>query len=422
MPKLDLSRDRSVKAIKVDPANKIDYSDASLPGFVLRVSPSGRKTWCVVYRPKSGPKKGKQRRYLMEPVYPALNCADARKQAGDILAAIAEGHDPVEERAVTKTAPAPPKPATFDQTVDKFVEVYAKPRQRTWEETERTLKKSCAPWLDRPFSEITKADAYDLLEGYVADGHPYKAVRTLSWLRTLWRWAARRDIVEAPIMDMVELHVDKRVRDRVYSKNEIKALWAAADKLAAKDGKGVEHPDVHCAAYLKLLLLLGVRKSELAGMRIGELDDPEKPTLWIVPHERTKTKKTRTSKRAYLVPLPPLAQRVLRSLPRVEVGLVFPGRRIGQPMKPGSALMRRIREASGVADFSFHTARHTITTWLQEQGHSEFERGLILNHADSGVTGGYSHSYPVELKRELLAKWAKHVEGIVAPEGAAVLL
>jgi hypothetical protein len=36
---------------------------------------------------------------------------------------------------------------------------------------------------------LTKADAYDLLEGFVAVGHEAKARKTLSWLKTLFRWA-----------------------------------------------------------------------------------------------------------------------------------------------------------------------------------------------------------------------------------------
>jgi hypothetical protein len=46
-----------------------------------------------------------------------------------------------------------------------------------------------------------------------------------------------------------------------------------------------------------------------------------------------------------------------------------------------------------------------VATWLEKQGHSEWERGLVLNHSDSGVTAGYSHGYPLDRKRELLEKW-----------------
>jgi hypothetical protein len=65
--------------------------------------------------------------------------------------------------------------------------------------------------------------------------------------------------------------------------------------------------------------------------------------------------------------------------------------------------------------------RHTIATFLQEKKHSEWERGLVLNHSTSGVTAGYSHGASTDLKRDLLDKWAKHVEGLGSPTGAALL-
>ena len=74
-------------------------------------------------------------------------------------------------------------------------------------------------------------------------------------------------------------------------------------------------------------------------------------------------------------------------------------------------------------DFKLHTFRHTIATYLENSGRSEWERGLVLNHSGSGtVTGGYSHGYPLDLKRALLTEWAEHVERVVSPaEGVAQL-
>ena len=412
MPRLDLSKMRSVDALKPPKAGSVDYFDTSFPGFALRVTASGVKTWYVFYRVQDGPDKGRLRRHRLEPRYPALTCKAARESAGDVFARVSAGEDPAAERqAQKKAAPLPRRQdKTFGEVVDEFIEKYAKPRQRTWKETKRTLVVNCAEWLDWPIREIKKADAYDLLDGFVAAGTGYKAARTLGWLRTLFRWAWRRDIVDTPIMDAVEIDFEETHRTRFYSDQEIKAIWLAADELAPVEG-----------GFVKLAMLLGVRKTELAGMRRSEFNDAAKPTVWTVPHERVKIKKSAKKERCYVVPLPALAQRIIRGLPKVHDDLVFPGRHIGKPMTPGSPLQTKVREHSGINDWTYHTCRHTVSTWLQNEGYAEYDRGLVLNHADSSVTAKYSHGFPVERKRELLESWADHVASLIETKGVTRL-
>ena len=156
-------------------------------------------------------------------------------------------------------------------------------------------------------------------------------------------------------------------------------------------------------------------------MRRSEFDDPKDPRLWTIPQQRTKATKRTTRERVYLVPLPPLAQRIIKSLPLLDVDLVFPGRHQGKPIDPGTWLKAIVQENSGVKDWTYHACRDTIATWLQDQGHSEYERGLVLNHAERSVTADYSHGHALEHKRMLLEKWADHVAELVEPEGVTLL-
>jgi hypothetical protein len=93
--------------------------------------------------------------------------------------------------------PQGPQPETFAFVVDKFVTLYAQPRQRTWQQTEAVLTENCAPLMQKRMANITKRDCFDLLDGFIADGHVYKAPVTRSWLRTLFKWAAKRDYITA---------------------------------------------------------------------------------------------------------------------------------------------------------------------------------------------------------------------------------
>jgi integrase len=307
----------------------------------------------------------------------------------------------------------------FEALVDLFIEHYAKPRQRTWDQTERVLKSNCRPFLKRPVEAITKVAVRELLRSFVANGQPYKAAITRAWLKKLWRWAYEEDYVSAPIMEAVRLDYEKRERVRVFSDDEIKATWAAATKLPTAEG-----------AFVKLLILLAPRKTALAAMRRSHLDDTSRPSLWTTPFELTKSRKTSSKKREYLTPLPPLAQRVFKgALVRDgnEADRLFPTlpvheTRAGRPTFYGVDLKSRLVELGAPSDFTFHGWRHTIATYLENEGHSEWERGLALNHSGSAsVTAGYSHGYPLELKRSLLCKWADHVRLLVEPEGVALL-
>ncbi len=383
--------------------------DEKFPGFGVRVYPSGKKSFVLSYHNAGG-----RKRLLVLGRYGAdLTLDQARTKAVKERGRITEGTDPVRERKAARATSLTPD-ATFREALDSFIDKYAKPRQRTWKETDRVLRVNCAGWLDKPLSTITETDAYELLDSFIAQGHDAKARVTLAWLRTMFRWAAKRKILERSAMEQVEIEIERKVRKRAYAPKEVKAVWKAATKL-----------DPIEAGFVKLILLLGVRKSELAGMRRSEFDDPGKPTLWTVPHERTKTRKSQKEERVYLVPLPKLAQRIIKGLPRLDNDLVFPGREAAKPTRkplvPSTALKAKVREESGVADWTYHACRDTITSWLQNEGHSKYERGLILNHSEGGVTADYSHGFSLKLKRQLLEKWADHVAQEVQPKGAVLL-
>lgn len=376
--------------------------DSAVSGLGIRIYPTDRKAFVLSYRTEDGKK-----RMLTLGDYGPLTLGKAREIATQRKAEVIAGRDPVKERKAKRELSS--NPDLYQTVVEGFIEKYAKPRQRTWQQTEHALKVNCAEWLKRPIADIGKSDAYGLIEGIQATGREATARNTLVWLKTLFKWAVKRDYLEASVMEAVEIEFHKTVRERYFDDDEVEALWNGCNQLTPIEG-----------AYLKVLILLGVRKGELAGMRWNEFR--EDGAIWVVPHERTKTRKTQQKKREYTVPLPPLAQRILKGMPRTEGDdLVFPGRINGSALYPGTALKKKFVKEAGVEGFTYHACRHTISTWLENGGYSEYERGLILNHISTTVTAGYGHGYPVELKRQLLEKWADHVAGLVQPDGVVLL-
>lgn len=396
-----------------------DPDHSGVAGLVLRVRPAGQKSWLYRYRNEDG-----RRRKMGLGAYPKLPLAKARRKAEEIAAQILEGRDPAEEKRANEAGEIDPKRVTYEKVVERFVELHCKPNQRTWEQTQAGLLRNCAKWKKRSFASITKRDAQLLLDGFAAEGKKSKARNTGAYIRRLWRWAAHEDIVEVPIMDGLRIEPPAKPRERHYSDGEVKAIWQAADKMPKRDG-----------AFVKLLLLLAPRRNELAGMRRSEILKPDNqrypqnfrgqnaPVIWTVPTDRTKTKKASQSSRVYITPLNALAQRIIEGLPVMEGGedLVFPGRDATKPFKPGTKLADAVRELSGVADWTAHAARHTLATFLENRGYSEYERALVLNHSSAGVTSGYSHGLPLAKKADLLEEWSAYVKSLIQPEGVEVL-
>ena len=375
--------------------------DKLQPGLALFVSYGGTKTFRSTFT-----LNGRYQTRALGRVGD-ITLTEARAQTKANREAASKGFDPRQ--------PKPKELKLYGDVVDEFITHYAKPRQRSWSQTERMLKRNCAAWLKRPMATITKQDVLTLLRSFVTEGHPYKASLTHKWLRVLWRWAWRQDLVAINLMDKVEIEIEKRARERLYSDAEIKATWNAADKLDPIKG-----------SFIKLLILLAPRKTALAAMRWSHLDSVDTPTLWTTPHELTKSRKKIAKKRVYLTPLPPLAQRIIKSLPKGDDRL-FPTlslirRYDDQQYFHGSVLVRQLVKHGAPKDFAFHAWRHTIATWLENEGTTEWDRALVLNHAGGmSVTAGYSHGFAGKLKLELLTKWSDHIERLVQPEGVVVL-
>jgi integrase len=205
-------------------------------------------------------------------------------------------------------------------------------------------------------------------------------------------------------MDKVQKPFDgEKPRDRVWSDDEIKALWKAADKL-----------DELWPYYLKLVIVMGQRKSEISGMRRDGLDLEQ--GVWKLPEDERK------SKRGHKFPLPALAVRILKGMPRVEGSpFVFPGRS-DKAMHVGSKVQDRIKKLSGVEDFTFHDARRTFRTGLDKLKVPPHVKLECLGHARQGVGDiHYSHYDYLDEQREAFEAWAAHVEKLVYPDGVVGL-
>jgi integrase len=238
--------------------------------------------------------------------------------------------------------------------------------------------------------------------------------RTAAYGRAAFGWAVKRGAV--PLNPFADLPVGKSIakRERVLSDAELAEIWRAAGEASAPYG-----------AIVRLLILTGQRRGEVAGMAWNEISDDF--ATWNLPPHRTKNGV------AHTVPLSGLARDALKELAATDASggrgaeLVFPGA-AGTPFAGWSKSKRALDKAiatarsktaprggevpAGLMAWNVHDLRRTVATGLQRLGVRLEVTEAVLNHISGsrgGIAGVYQRHDWASEKRAALDSWAAHV-------------
>ena len=407
MPSIRLTQ-MSADRLAAPLTGRLVYWDRHLPGFGLRISSNGAKSWVAMYRVGG--------KTVMETIgtlarFPKVD--DARKIARDSMAKAARGENPVrirkdrEERAIE---------STFRVVAQRYLDRYAKKHTKptTWKEAQRQLAVDVLPkWGERPIASITRQDVIRLLESIEARGSPVQANRTLARLKTLFAWVQREEIITSDPTALVDKVIREQARDRVLDEQEIGLFWSACEVVGWPFGP-----------MGKLLLLTAQRRDEVGGMRWGELDLEKR--IWTIPRERAK------NNRAHEVYLSDLALEVIGRLPRLETepGFVFTttgyshisgyGKARATLHEIMKALLRQETsdEAATIAQWTFHDLRRTAATGMARLNMPPHDVDRILNHVSGtirGVAAVYNRFEYLAERKAALEAWGRFVEGLIRP-------
>jgi integrase len=379
---------------------RAEYPDALLPGLRLIVQSTGAKSWAVRYR------HGRRtRKHTLGP-YPAVDLKAARDLGAKALRAVAEGRDPGREKLEAREV----APDTVAAIVRQFVDLHCQRanRPKTAAETQRLLEVNVLPrWRGRLAREITRRDVIELLDRLVEGGTPITANRTFSALRKCFTWATSRDILVASPCAGIKPPSKEQSRDRILSDAELKAAWQAADRIGGPFGM-----------LVKLLILTGQRRDEVAGMRWSEID--LNTQLWTIAKERTK------NNQPHAVPLSGSAVAILTALPLIA-GSDFVLTTTGAAASNGYSKGKRRLDAllpSDMPPWRLHDLRRTLASGMARLGVNLPVIEKVLNHLSGsfgGIVGVYQrHDFAAE-KRTALERWADHVEQLISGEPAKVL-
>ena len=188
---------------------------------------------------------------------------------------------------------------------------------------------------------------------------------------------------------------DTKPRERVLSDSELASIWKACDD-------GSEYGKI-----IRLLILLGARRSEIGGIAHRELDLGR--GVWTLPASRSK------NKNKHELPLMPMAMDIIKSVPHMVSRDSLFGVHVNRFTAWGRNKIA-LDQRSGVTDsWCVHDVRRTVATRMADIGIAPHVIEEILNHRSghkAGPAGVYNRSrYPNEV-RAALATWEDYVSSI----------
>lgn len=381
--------DASIARLKPPAEGRAEYWDEEVPGFGLRVTARGTKTWQLMYR-----KDGRKRRLTLGN-YPALSLMLARKAATDAQSALARGQDPASERSALTGGPM-----TFEGFARAYLERYAKRRKKSWAADQAMIENDLIKaWGRRPADAIARRDVIALLEDVMARGHPYAANRRLALIRKMFAWGIEVDLVNSSPATGVSAPAREETRTRVLKEHEIGALWQAWTDMGWPYG-----------FIFKLVLLTAQRRSDIAGLRLEDIGFTTQ--IWTPPLAKSDRGN------AHELPLTPAVLEILTALPRATSALVFPSP--GDRKKPVSGFSKaseRASELSGINDWRTQDLRRTAAVGMARLGVRPELLDQILNvrtTAAPGLRGVYQLASDAGEKRRAMETWSNQIDAITS--------
>lgn len=388
----------------IQPADKdVWIWDTELPGFGVRCTPTGRKTYLARYRTKAGT----QRKQVL-----ARTCDmppdKARDMARKVFAQVAEGIDPMAARKAEK----PDSSRTVEAMFKAYVASMKAKGQVSASEVERALllaKNNAADALGRtkPASSITAMDVVDYVSAIFKTGTRGAANKHRGYVGAAFGWAIRSandytvehrqdwGVKHNPVLDVAKDSGAHNTRDRNLSATELKALWQAT----RPGSKGFA---LETAACIRVLIACGQRVCET--LRLDGSDIDLEARQWRMPAHKTKG-----GVHHHTIPLPDCIIPDLALLKSVHgAGPLFPGRD-GETVMHHSSVRQAIERWYAAAEIEAFQTRDLRRTWksrAHDAGVDRFTRDLIQQHAKSD-TGSkhYDRAEYLPQMREAMNKW-----------------
>lgn len=344
--------------------------DDGLPGFGLRVKPSGVKTFILQYRNRHG----RSKRLSLGRVG-QITLDQARKEAGRLKGSVSLGSDPAKERVEERRGD------TVHDLADRYMIEHCEGRCKpsTLAAHRWLLDKFILPRFGAfKVKELQPADIGTFHQGL--RDTPYNANRCLGLLKAMLNKAEQWGEIP-PKTNAASLirPFRERKRQRFLSPEEFRHLIATLDEMERLGVIG-RYP----AAAIRLLAMTGCRLNEILTLRWDAVDLDGRRLL--LDQHKTDRKGLK------VVPLNEPALALLQALPR-QAGAPYviagkePGTHLINLQKP----WRKLRLEAGFLDLRIHDLRHSFASAAASAGVPLQMIGALLGHSSVQATARYAH-------------------------------
>jgi integrase len=365
---------RNVDRFKPDLDKDVIVWDEDLPGFGLRLRPSGVRSWIVQYRNA----QNRSRRVTLARLG-VLTPDEARKEARRILGQVAQGADPAEQRAELRVG------VTVKELVDRYLNEHAETKKKpsSVKADRVNLAKHVIPALgQRRVVDVTRADVAKL--HHAMRKTPGAANRVLALISKMFnlaeRWGLRPDGTN-PARHL-ERYAEK-ARERFLSNDELARLGDALRKeeIEVQDlPREARRTRLAGVTAIRLLTFTGCRVGEILNLRWEDVDLER--GLLRFPDSKTGAK---------TIPLNAATEEVLRAIPRGASGWAIEGKRAGRPLVNLAKPWERIRTRAALEDVRLHDLRHSFASVAAGSGVALPMIGKLLGHTQPATTQRYAH-------------------------------
>jgi len=370
-------------------ATRYEVKDTEVRGLLVRVYPTGTKTYMIYYRDKRGVQHKDQLGATNQ-----ITLDQARDAARAKWAGVVEG---------VKAQPGAPISVIVTRYVEehlKFQPGYVAGRKGTYKAAKSILIDTgkLKPIWNIRADEITKADIVNLYDKLVRQISPATANLTLNFISAAWSWAVNRGL--CPEQFPVSRHFRRTKTDPrkiVLTHEQSQRVYRAIQARKA----GATDYEKRVIAALEVCMWMGVRQIGVSTLKKSQINYQTRMVTFIDKGRKAITRA-----------LTPKLDAILSSVPNEGSEWVFPGER-ARHIKPDRiwSLFKEIREELGLGDVRPHDLRRTYATFAQYEADVAVEDvSKTLGHANTNVTKlHYIHA----LDRQQ-AKIDHSVEGMLA--------